>query len=817
MSVNIGLTGIKAADADLRTTGNNIANASTTGFKRSRAEFGDVYASSILGSGSNSTGSGVLLTDVSQQFVQGNISFTDNSLDLAINGGGFFIMSDGGDVSYTRAGMFSTNKEGFIVDNSGANLRGFGADSDGNIINGVLTDLQVQSGNQAPQPTALVSSEFNLDATEVAPEELVVSTDGSNILLPSAAGAIVSRISSVTTVPSAFDFAVNNADMNFSVGGSAALTVPFNAVTVAAVGNNDTLIDDATELAAILNAAFDAAPAPYTRVAGVSGMEAVDTSGTGLGPIEISFSGAAAGNGTNFSVTYGGTGSAGLQSIVSNIAPGASSAFVVQDNGYNPGILDVVTATGTTSLDLSTTPGNNASAREIATEINLQNQLQNLGVSASAHTQIRLSNVSTTFASGELVLALKPSAAGGATSFINLTSAGSTVQEIVNAINGAGITGVSASQSVDGLGNPAVDIVAQNGEDIIIQNLGADASDNVDIEGLTASGASLAPPVNSPGALTLAISEQRILGGEIDVSVADGVTVQANVANPGNVWGSLIGNSSNTFDPQDPETYNSATSVTVYDSLGNSHIMTQYFVKERTDPLNTATTSNTWSMYVLIDGQDVGNPAAGSSVPGRAQFTMRFNSDGTLDPASDGPFLVTNWTPVDENGNFNGALGSNPAGTLPLPNPPTDSNFEIDIAGTTQFGSDFGVISVTQDGFTTGRLTGLNIDDAGIIFARFTNGQAQVLGQVALAGFTNEQGMQPLGSTNWAETFESGTPIVGVPQSSALGAIQSGGLEDSNVDLSAELVKLIIAQRNYQSNAKTIETADQVTQTILNI
>jgi len=222
-------------------------------------------------------------------------------------------------------------------------------------------------------------------------------------------------------------------------------------------------------------------------------------------------------------------------------------------------------------------------------------------------------------------------------------------------------------------------------------------------------------------------------------------------------------------------------------------------------------------MYVLIDGHDVGNPAAGSSLPGRAQFNMRFNSDGTLDPASDGPFLVTNWTPVDENGNFNGALGSNPAGTLPITSPATDSNFEIDIDGTTQFGSDFGVIAVTQNGFTTGRLTGLNIDDAGIIFARFTNGQAQVLGQVALGGFTNEGGLQPLGSTNWAETFESGTVVVGTPQSSALGAIQSGGLEDSNVDLSAELVKLIIAQRNYQSNAKTIETADQVTQTILNI
>ncbi len=815
MSFNIGLTGIKAADADLRTTGNNIANASTTGFKRSRAEFGDVYASSILGSGSNTTGSGVLLTDVSQQFVQGNISFTDNSLDLAINGGGFFIMSDNGDVSYTRAGMFSTNKEGFIVDNAGSNLQGYGADGDGNIINGVLTDLQVQSGNQAPQATSIVRSEFNLDATEVAPEALVVSTDGSNILLPSATGNVVTSISTITDFAAGFDFGASNATLNVTVGGNAALPIVFSTATLSGAGvGGDDIVTDATELVAVLNNAFGAAASPYNA------MTAVDTSGTGVGPVDILLTGVEAGNGTNFSLTYAGAGSAALQAILTNIAPGASSAYVVQTNGYNPGLLDVITATSTVQLNLAATPGTNATAREIATEINLQDQLQNLGVTASAHTQVRLSDVGTDFTSGQLVMALKPATGGGATSYINLTSTGSTAADIVNAINGASIAGISAVQSVDGGGNPAVDIIAQNGEDIIIQNLGdltGIGNDYVTVEGLTSAGASLAPPTNSPGPVVLDIAEQLIVGGEVDISLADGVTVAANVGNPGNVWGSLPGNSSNTFDPQDPETYNSATSVTVYDSLGNSHIMTQYFVKERTDPLNTSTTSNTWSMYVLIDGFDVGNSAAGSTVPGRAQFNMRFNSDGSLDAAADGPFLVTNWTPVDENGNFNGALGPNPAGLLPLPQPATDSNFEIDINGTTQFGSDFGVISVKQDGYTTGRLTGLNIDDAGIIFARFTNGQAQVLGQVALAGFTNEQGMTSLGSTNWAETFESGTPVVGVPQSSALGAIQSGGLEDSNVDLSAELVKLIIAQRNYQSNAKTIETADQVTQTILNI
>ena len=312
--------------------------------------------------------------------------------------------------------------------------------------------------------------------------------------------------------------------------------------------------------------------------------------------------------------------------------------------------------------------------------------------------------------------------------------------------------------------------------------------------------------------------EEITVGGEVDITVDDGVSIVANTAGiPGNVWGALPGNSSNTFEPTDPETYNSATSVTIYDSLGNSHVMTQYFVKERTDPTNTSGTSNAWSMYILIDGQNVGNPSPGGSAAGLAQFDLRFTSDGALDPAANGPFLVSNWTPLDSSSNYNGALGPNTGGALPVPSPAVSSNFEIDIFGTTQFGSDFAVNAVDQDGYTTGRLTGLSIDDSGIIFARFTNGQAQTLGQIALAGFVNEQGLQPQGDSAWAETFESGTPLVGVPQTAALGLIQSGALEESNVDISEELVNLIIAQRNYQSNAKTIETADQVTQTILNI
>jgi flagellar hook protein FlgE len=130
MSFNIGLSGLRAATKDLNVTGNNIANAGTAGFKQSRAEFADVYAASVLGSGSNPQGSGVLLGDISQQFNQGNINYTQNALDLAINGNGFFVTSNGGDIGYTRAGYFGTDRDGYIVNNFGyAYLRHENADA----------------------------------------------------------------------------------------------------------------------------------------------------------------------------------------------------------------------------------------------------------------------------------------------------------------------------------------------------------------------------------------------------------------------------------------------------------------------------------------------------------------------------------------------------------------------------------------------------------------------------------------------------------------------------------------------------------------
>jgi flagellar hook protein FlgE len=230
--------------------------------------------------------------------------------------------------------------------------------------------------------------------------------------------------------------------------------------------------------------------------------------------------------------------------------------------------------------------------------------------------------------------------------------------------------------------------------------------------------------------------------------------------------------------------------------------MQQYFIKQPYDSANP----NYWQMLVQVDGRDVGAPTDATdpiNTATPAVYDVYFTSSGALDEVATGDIDVINWIPVDSSGTPNGSVGPN--------------DFQLDLTGSTQVANDFEVRSVNQDGTTNGRLAGINIDDSGIIFARYTNGQNRIIAQVAMADFANTQGLEAVGDTSWAETSESGEPVIGSPGTASLGLIQSGALEGSNVDLSEQLVNLIIAQRNFQANAKTIETANQTTQTIINL
>jgi flagellar hook protein FlgE len=406
MSFQQGLSGLNAASKSLEVTGNNVANSSTVGFKGAQAEFADVYASSLTGSGASQVGIGVKVSAVAQKFTQGNVTASNNPLDLAINGAGFFRMSNNGTVTYGRNGQFQLDKNGFIVNAQGSRLTGYSADLKGVLSTGAPTDLVVNTADLSPQATAKVKLLVNLDSRETPPATAV-------------------------------------------------------------------------------------------------------------------------------------------------------------------------------------------------------------------------------------------------------------------------------------------------------------------------------------------------------------------------------------FSPTDPTSFNRSTAISVFDSLGNSHIIQTFFVK-------TALPPNSWDVYGTSDGVPLPTPKLG---------TLAFGPDGALLPVPPQPFSTL--VPV--------TTGANPM------------NFKVDFTGTTQFGAGFGLNTQSQDGYTSGKLAGFNTGADGTITGRYTNGKSATLGQVVLANFTAPNGLQNLGNNSWSETAASGGPLIGTPSSGSLGVLQSSAVEDSNVDLTAELVNMITAQRFYQANAQTIKTQDQILQTLVNL
>jgi len=420
MSFQQGLSGLNIASAGLDVIGNNIANSTTVGFKQSRAEFSDVYASALNGSGSNQIGIGAKVADITQQFTQGNISSTSNPLDVAINGDGFFRMDNGGSISYSRNGQFHIDKSGYIVNGDNLNLTGYTADVNGNITGTAPAKLKISAADIPPKVTSSFGIGVNLDSR--------------------------------TTVPA---------------------VIP-------------------------------------------------------------------------------------------------------------------------------------------------------------------------------------------------------------------------------------------------------------------------------------------------------------------------------TFNANDPTTFANTTSGTIYDSLGNSHVFSLFFQKNA---------ANSWDTFATVDGTTTaaGVPI-GVTLGGGASQAITFGTNG---------LLLTPATPINVSVDL-ATIDPNLGATSPL-------DFTLDFSESTQFGKSFGTNSLVQDGFGPGRLGSFTITDDGLVNGNYTNGASKTLGQIVLGNFINPQGLASVGNNQFVETASSGQPVVGAPKTGSLGGLKSSAVEDSNVDLTTELVKMITAQRTYQANAKTIETQDAVLQTLVNL
>ncbi len=274
---------------------------------------------------------------------------------------------------------------------------------------------------------------------------------------------------------------------------------------------------------------------------------------------------------------------------------------------------------------------------------------------------------------------------------------------------------------------------------------------------------------NNNNLQTGAVGDLQISTANLAAKATDSLSFVANFDASATTIDTVV----NPFDPNDPDSFNSSYTSQVYDSLGNTHTVTQYFTK---------TASNTWEVNVQVDGS--ATPVATESVT--------FNTDGSI---------------------------ATPAGTFNVAFPAAGANamsIEIDLAGSTQFGAAFGVSTNNPNGYSSGELAGVRVEDNGMVYATFTNGQSQLQGQLVLADFANPQALAKVSGTSWSQSFNYGAPIVGVPGSGTLGDLTPGALEGSNVDLTSELVNLMTAQRNYQANAKTISTNDQLTQALFN-
>jgi flagellar hook protein FlgE len=264
------------------------------------------------------------------------------------------------------------------------------------------------------------------------------------------------------------------------------------------------------------------------------------------------------------------------------------------------------------------------------------------------------------------------------------------------------------------------------------------------------------------------------------------------------------------FDPTNSATFAHSTSVTIYDSLGAPHVITKYFVRHE-DPVTPGTpmTPGTWSMYMYEGDKPIdiasGAPSPGPGIPTGVQMT--FTSGGKLDPALTIPAPPAPIKTV--------TLGT-AAGIINNGADPTQA-VEIRLSDVTQYNSPFNVTKLTQDGATVGNLTKVEITPDGIVSATYSNATTLKVAMVALAKFANSQGLTQVGDTSWRQSLLSGDALPGTPNSGTLGSIKSSAVEQSNVDLTTQLVNLITAQRNFQANSRSLEVNSSLQQTILQI
>lgn len=713
----IGVSGLQSSNKNLETIGNNVANASTVGFKKSRVEFADVYAKAGIATGGVQGGQGVAISDITQTFAGGGVTYTQRSLDMKIDGSGFYVINDNGQDVYTRAGMFNLSKEGFLVDNQQRRVQGFPASADGEGIEvGAIGDLYVPVASIDPKATTQVAMDFRLDSRQEPP-----------------------------------------ANFEFDPNDSQSYTHLYPAKIYDTLGNEHNMTQYFVKQPSYQPEYGVHARALQTLV-GFSRFGAdygTDTDGTGRYP----------GDANNDVAGFA------LDSDVLGAINSGNTAFNFADpfGGAANTDYDDAGATG---------PERGSQLQD------LHDQLQDI-IENGGHTgRIKEYYESAYNAMVDYLPGLQTGSVGGTDIDVDVYNGA------LEAIEGAALSGRNVAYgNLDVLSGIARTALLNAGAvgDPLTENV---KPSNVDPAGFAGGPADVELFVQDMKATLNAL----IAGTPVPTAGTAGSTLW-----PADNARSL--NTSNTPTAEEKATYKLALDTlnelnVAYDD--GAGVVDPQAVVDVMNALESESADNRWQMHVYVDGEKVSDGNENSP----DYFSFNFDAFGNL--AEPLPRInINDWVPRNSQQEQNGSV--------------QPQAFSIDLTGTTQVAGDFYAESVAQDGFAPGELSGVDVDKSGVIIASYTNGTSKLVGQVAIANFRNEQGLTPVGGTGWSASGESGAAVINAPGVGVAGQITSNALEDSNVDLSQELVKMILAQRDYQANAKTIQTADTLTQTIINL
>ena len=796
MSFYTSLTGLNAATAMLGVTSNNISNVGTTGFKRSRADFGDIFATSPLQKASSTVGQGVSLKQVSQEFSQGNISFSSNALDLAVTGDGFFPMrsADGLQELFTRNGSFLLNEQFNVVNSSGQRLMAATVDSTGsaNVNERVVLTIPQKTSGDAKQ-TSLVSLGLNF------PADAEVITDSFNRSNP----ATYNKSTAFTV----YDNGGNGylATIYYVKTANANQNVPFNKwQTHVFVGEdqvNASLVQatDANNERIYVNQYGQTAP--YSDV-----KDELTTAKTQLFSLDELTA-----KKISIAAEVGGD---PVPEADINWVNGATFAELDDAGLFDGDLMKVdIDGSGTpVSINLSAFKNTWTGSGNITGEMIAEEATNQLIKGFGAQRAVPVAPATTA----------TPDQRYGMKVLFDAVNKKFLVQ--------SGTTGDNSSVKVTEISAAASSVLGFV-EDTTKPNKFTTPTEKVATRGIESSHAvayGSTPTVNTATNFNVDATNNKF------IVTVDGIK--------GTVYVPIGEYSLAEFTDKLQEQINSLTEER-NDGLTPKEIngvKVEYDITKKAFKFTSGTAGS--DSFIKISGEPIWGLSAVEAARGTTSTWIKptqhvdvvngtpqpkyIDGEGNETTSSDGYVGLPAWSPVyldkgeltfDTGGNLVSPVEGTQLETVYLAGGKGALTINIDYSASTQFSSAFAVLSQSQDGAPEGDLVGVTIGNDGLVSASFSNGSQKSLAKILLANFSSPVGLRQIGDSSFLTSAASGKPILGTPGSAGFGTLRAGATERANVDLTQELVDLITAQRNFQANAKAIETSSTMTSAIINL